>query len=337
MAPTHPETSPQPLAVETRGTHIENQHQGWVIICDENGSVKQHTEGALEQSVFLRSAAKPFQALPLLKRKLEKKFTTEQLAIACASHTGTDYHCALAQSILDLADLSATSLQCGPHYPLDSETRTQFIQKNITPQAIHNNCSGKHASMLFTCVQAGWDPSQYLEKTHPLQQEIARGIQHYGGLSQPADTAVDGCGAPVFYLPMQAGARLFAALATQKIFQPVVEAMTKHPEIVGGTDRIDSLLMQASGGRLLAKVGADGLIGITHLEKNLGCIIKIADGSELARTVVSVEFLLSLQWLSQEMLSGSVLGTYYQRACLRKNTQEKVVGEIVSRWRKSLN
>ncbi len=328
-----PPISTEPLAVATRGKRIENQHHGWVIVCDENGHVHQHTTGALEQSVFLRSAAKPFQALAMLKRGFEKQLTTEQLAVACASHTGTEAHCALAQSILDLADLSAAALQCGPHYPLDSQTRTRFIQQGISPQPIHNNCSGKHAAMLFTCTQAGWDPSKYLEKTHPLQQEIARGIQHSGGLAQPAETAMDGCGAPVFYLPMQTGARLFATLATQDIFQPVVKAMTKHPEIVGGNDRIDSLLMQASGGFLLAKVGADGLIGITNLEKKLGCMIKIADGSELARTVVAVEFLLSVEWLSKEMFLGSALEIYYQNACLRKNTQENTVGEVVSCWK----
>lgn len=301
----------------------ENRHGGWLIVQGTTSDPLYCTPGASQIATFFRSSAKPFQAFPLVETGFAEALTEEELAVACASHTGSPRHLALVRAILEKAGLNEAALQCGPHWPLDKESVQTLQSTHAEPTALHNNCSGKHAAMLYTCIRAGWDPASYLQPQHPLQQRILEVLKTWSGIAQ-IPTAIDGCGAPVFYLPLQAMARLYAHLGSAPEFAPIRQAMSSHPETVGGMGRADTVIMQASQGQLLAKVGADGVICVSHTEKAQGLALKMADGNNEIRNLTVVEMLIRLNWLTPEQATDSRLTPYRQLE--RLNTQGQVIG-----------
>ncbi len=313
------------LCQTLRGGFIENQHHGWWVVCDAEGKI-QHSAGEINgHQFFLRSTAKPFQAFPVVQQGFYKHLTTEELAVCCASHTGSDQHQRLATSILNKAGLTPEALQCGCHPPIDAETRKQLYKKGEASSSLHHNCSGKHVGMLFYCQQAGLSIEDYLTPNHPLQQSIINGVKHYSGCDD-FHWGIDGCSAPAIRLPMISGARLYAQLAADEAIQPLVKAMMEHPDVIGGNGRIDSELIKASNGKLLAKVGADGVFGISHLGKKQGLMLKLADGSEWARNKFIVHLLVQLGWLSLWQVENSGLNSFY--SVTLNNNQGLVVGEF---------
>jgi L-asparaginase len=210
--------------------------------------------------------------------------------------------------------------------PSDPHMQESLRESGRQPGVLHNNCSGKHAGMLFYCRKAGLDIQAYLDPRHSLQQRIVEVLKHWGQVGE-IPLAVDGCGAPVFYLPLSAMARLFAALGTQPEFLPIVRAMTGHPVIIGGEGRIDTVLMQVSQGQLLAKVGAEGVIGISRVGTGQGLALKVADGSNEIRNLAVVQILQRLGWLDEAAFQDSRLAAY--RNLDRTNTQGKAVGRWV--------
>lgn len=289
------------LSIEaTRGGKTENRHIGYCVVTDASGTLLHCTPGSRECATFFRSAAKPFQALPLLQAGLDKRLSLEELAICCASHTGSAYHLAHVRAILQKADLPESALGCGAHWPLDILERDRLICAGLSPTAIHNNCSGKHAGMLLCCREAGWPTEGYLSPEHPLQKAIYTGLLRYAELSsEQVSLAIDGCGAPIYYLPLIAMARLFACLGNEPVFGRLAEAMTTYPDAVGGPGRVDSELMKATRGRLLAKVGADGVLCVSRMRTGQGLALKIADGNGEVRNAALLEILRRLKWLDQ--------------------------------------
>jgi L-asparaginase II len=316
-----------PCAVGTPSceSYIENRHWGWMIVTDTQHGHLYCTPRADRIATFFRSSAKPFQAAPLVFDGYAGLLSPEELAITCASHSGSAEHLRLAASVLDKVGLTETALQCGPHMPSDPHMQESLRESGRQPGVLHNNCSGKHAGMLFYCRKAGLDIQAYLDPRHSLQQRIVEVLKHWGQVGE-IPLAVDGCGAPVFYLPLSAMARLFAALGTQPEFLPIVRAMTGHPVIIGGEGRIDTVLMQVSQGQLLAKVGAEGVIGISRVGTGQGLALKVADGSNEIRNLAVVQILQRLGWLDEAAFQDSRLAAY--RNLDRTNTQGKAVG----RW-----
>ncbi|HEY9686398.1 MAG TPA: asparaginase [Coleofasciculaceae cyanobacterium] len=306
-----------------RESYVENRHWGWMIVTDIQHGHLYCTPGADRIATFFRSSAKPFQAAPLVADGYAELLSSDELAITCASHSGSAEHLRLAASVLEKSGLTETALQCGPHMPSDPAMLEKLRESGQQPGALHNNCSGKHAGMLFYCRRAGLDIQTYLDPQHPLQQRILALLKHWGQVSE-IPLAVDGCGAPVFYLPLSAMARLFAALGSEPDFLPIVRAMTGHPVIIDGEGRIDTVLMQVSQGQLLAKVGAEGVIGISRVGTGQGLALKIADGSNEIRNLAVVEILHRLGWLDDTALRDPRLAPY--RNLDRANTQGKAVG-----------
>lgn len=305
---------------------VENRHLGWLVVTDRSQRLLYCTPGASEIATFFRSSAKPFQAYPLVKKGIHAELTTDELAIACASHTGSQMHTSLAHRILTKAGLPEESLQCGPHAPIDAGTQEQLRQTGSVPSRIHNNCSGKHAAMLLYCQRLGLDTTTYLDPRHPLQQEILDALKQWGRVSS-IPLAIDGCGAPVFYLPLQTMALLYAHLGSTPEFQPLCAAMTSYPEVVGGQGRVDTVLMQASQGRLLAKVGADGVLCVSHVGSGEGLALKLADGSGEIRDLTLVHILYQLGWLDENTKSHPDIVKFLDKK-RRLNTQNKIVGEF---------
>ena len=321
-----------PVSGDSQNVLAENYHAAWAVVCDWQGKPVWSTCDALEMTTFIRSAAKPFQALPLLdfceEQKGEKSglLSSEDLAIACASHSASHRHVHCVEVLLGKAGFTPDALQCGADWPGDMASRRALQAQGRMPEKIHNNCSGKHAGMLFCCRQNGWDSARYLDAEHPLQQRILDGVKHWGELTD-IPLAVDGCGAPVFYLPLVTMARLYTYLGYENTFKPLRDAMLMYPDLVGGEGRVDTSIMQASRGSLLAKVGADGVLCVSFSERGQGLALKVADGSASIRNLALVHLLRALGWLDDVAWEDSRLAAY------RENRRFNTLGQVIGDYR----
>ncbi len=314
-----------PLVHAFRGSVCENVHFASTVVCSKTGDIRQMFPGSGEYRVFLRSAAKPFQAFPLYQNLDAKNIPLEEWAVICASHAASQQQLTLVQKVLDRAGVGPEALQCGPHAPADEAMAKMLLCSDMKPTAIHNNCSGKHAGMLLACRLYGWPMETYLEPSHPLQQQILKTIEAYSGTSD-IEIGVDGCGAPVFALPLKNIARLFSHLAYLPEFSTLREAMTTYPEIVGDPERIDTQLMKISNGNLIAKVGAEGCLGVGNLQTGEGLAVKMHDGNNEIRDRMMIAILEDLKWLDSEQTQFLWAQPRFSKE--RSNTQGRSVGHF---------
>ena len=279
-----------PVAALRRGGLVESVHRGRYAVVDPNGEgldVLGDTEGY----AYARSSAKPLQALPLVFSGAADTFgfTNEEIAVACASHNGEPRHLAAVRSILRRVGLSEADLQNGFHPPMYAPSADRLLKTGEGPRAIHGNCSGKHAGMLAVCVHAGWDPAGYRDPDGPLQRLILRTVATVCGV-EPGDVklAGDGCGVPVFALPLEGLALGFARLAAggaegfpddlSEALRRVRDAIREHPYMVAGTGRLDTKLME--GTNLIAKSGAEAVFAAASTtEPFWGMALKVSDGA----------------------------------------------------------
>ena len=267
------------LLVVVRGPRVESWHRGRVVLLDADGGVEL-AAGDVHAPVYPRSSLKPLQTVAMLASGFDGP--DEWVAMASASHNGQDVHRRTVAAILRAAGLDDTALQCPPALPRDEPVMLEWVRSGHGPARICHNCSGKHAAKLATCQSAGWDAGSYLDPGHPLQREIVAQIERLSG-TQIAATSVDGCGAPAHALPLIGLARAFAAVAgaasgTQA--HRVAAAMQTHPELVGGTGRAVTELMDEVPG-LVAKDGAEGVWGAA-LADGRAFAAKTSDGSARA-------------------------------------------------------
>lgn len=312
--------NPEILAKVIRGETIESIHRGHIIVLDGDGN-EVFTLGDPDFVTFFRSAAKPFQAIPFLLSGAAKRFgfSENEIALACASHSGEKIHVEIAEKMLSKIGLSEADLRCGSHYPFHLESMHNLIRANVKPNQLHNNCSGKHAAMLAFAKQIGADLQNYEHIENPIQQQIFQTISDF--TETPKDEiklAIDGCAAANFGLSLRGMARSFAKLVfpaedfddeLREACRRIVSAYMSYPELIGGTERLDTLVMQSAHRKMICKVGAEGLwlCGILPSPKwkrGLGIALKIEDGEDLrARTVVGIELLRQLEILVEEDLS----------------------------------
>ena len=236
-----------------------------------------------------RSAAKPFQLLPLVERGHADRwgFSEEQLAVMAASHTGSAYHVGLVAEILERIGLSDRDLACGFHEPVDGESLARLRLHPEIRSPLYNNCSGKHAGMLALAVAEGWPTEGYAHADHPVQMLMLETVAALSGL-EPGGVAIgiDGCSVPVFGLPLAAMALGYARFAVadpegeprDRALARIRQAMVRHPRATGGAQRFSTSLMEATSGALVAKGGAEGLECLGLPEKGLGIAVKSEDG-----------------------------------------------------------
>ncbi|WP_353356902.1 asparaginase [Intrasporangium sp. DVR] len=275
-------TSSPVVAHVVRGGFVESVHHGLAVVTAPDGSVDLEV-GDSSGPIFPRSSSKPIQALAMVRHGLDT--TGALLSLACSSHSGEDFHIEAARAILERAGLSEADLQNTPDHPYDEVARTAWIAAGRPKQSIVQNCSGKHASMLATCVLNGWDIGTYRDPRHPLQVAIAETVSELAG-ADPVAVAVDGCGAPIHAIPLAGLARSFGRLAaaTDGPEARVAGAIRDFPEYLGGTRRdVTTLIRQVPG--LIAKDGAEAVYAV-GLPDGRGIAVKIADGSSRARSVV---------------------------------------------------
>ncbi|MGE5502802.1 MAG: asparaginase [Actinomycetota bacterium] len=321
-----------PLLVEViRGGVVESRHRGAVVVADVTGRIV-HAQGDVARRVFPRSALKPVQALPLVETGAADAFGLgpEELALAAASHTGEAVHVDRVAAWLARIGLGADALECGAHPPVDADAAHALARAGALPSALHNNCSGKHAGFLTVARHLGVEPGGYIQPDHPVQRLVTAAIAEM----TEADAAstpcgIDGCGIPVFALPLAGLATAMARLADPSALAPsraaaarrIVAAMTAHPHLVGGNGRLDTRLM-ASVPRLATKGGAEGVHVAILSGRALGVAVKIADGAGRAAEVALLATLVRLGVLTEDQ--AFALGL---RPELR-NMAGRVVGEI---------
>lgn len=266
-----------------RGSIAESRHCVQVALSDSDAVV------AAGRVTTLRSAAKPFQLVPLVERGHVARWgwSDEQLAVMAASHSGSAYHVGLVRGILARIGCTDDDFACGDHDVFDPQSRAHLVAHPDDRSPIYNNCSGKHAGMLCLAKSEGWPLKGYEQPDHPLQQLMHHTVAEICGLDVSAvATAIDGCNIPVFAMPLGAMARGYArlAIATEGIepraraLARIRSAMTSYPIATDGAGRFNATLMQVTGGRILAKGGAEGLecIGITS--RGAGLALKCEDG-----------------------------------------------------------
>jgi L-asparaginase II len=261
------------LAEVTRGGIVESLHLGHLIVLNSDGTTYL-SKGSPELAFYPRSAVKSLQASAMLKAGLT--VSDEELAIVCASHSGNQIHIDLVAKMLEKRDIPLSAMKNATDKPLGEKEKISWGDKAGTQ--LTQNCSGKHAGMLITCQQNGWDLNTYLEMNHPLQIAIKNEIELLAGEKVSAST-FDGCGAPLYAISLTGLARAISTLvkSNEAIYKQIVSACTKYPELVAGEGRLTTRMMRAVPG-LFMKEGAEG-IEVCALRDGRVIAIKIIDGS----------------------------------------------------------
>ncbi|MCA1616011.1 MAG: asparaginase [Acidobacteria bacterium] len=333
---------PVPLVEVRRGRIVESRHRGHVVAVDGRGRVVARL-GEPETITYLRSSAKPHQAVPLVASGAADRFgfTPPELAVACGSHSGEPPHEEAVAGMLRKIGLAESALKCGAHEPFGREAAEELRGHGGRPRVLQNNCSGKHTGMLALALHLGAPIETYDHPDNPVQQAILRAVAGFSDVAaDQIARAIDGCGVPVYAMPVRAMALMYARLVappahfdevTTRACARLVAAMTGSPEMVGGTrDRLDTELMRAAGGRVISKVGAEGVytVGVLPSERwphGLGLALKIEDGEDRrARPTVVIESLRQLGALDEEALA--LLAPYASLTV--RNHRGDTVGEV---------
>lgn len=275
-------STPVAVAEIVRSGFVEGHHYGSVVALGRDGDV-DWSVGRVDAPMFPRSCNKPLQTLAMVRNGLD--LPDDLLALACASHSGEDFHVDGVRRILAGADLAEDALQTPPDLPLDDDAREAVLAAGGGRSPVLMNCSGKHAAMLATCVANGWDTDSYLEPGHPLQKAIATTFAEL--TNEPVEhVAVDGCGAPLLATSLTGLARAFRALATATDGPEhrVARAIRRHPEFVSGTRRDELRLLRAVPGAI-GKAGAESCYAVA-LPDGRSFALKCEDGAARVRPVL---------------------------------------------------
>lgn len=341
-----------PLFELTRGQVVESVHFGAIAVVDSHGRLL-YSYGDPQTVAFLRSSAKPFQAIPFFERSGPEHFglTQKEQALICASHEGSEDHVRTAESIQAKAGIHESDLKCGVHMPGDPEAYQALIARGEKPTPNRNNCSGKHSGMLAHAMMRNLPLDTYLDINHPIQQDILSTFADMCGYArEKVEIGVDGCSAPNFAVPLYNSALAFARLCDPRDVEErraqacseITSAMTAQPEMVSGHGEFDCRLMETGAGKIVCKRGAEGFQAI-GLKPGLlgadspgvGITFKVSDGDLTFRTIkiepmnrvrpaVTLEILRQLGALSETQLKelanfGPVLPV--------KNHRGLIVGE----------
>ena len=322
---------PNPILVEvTRGDHVESVHRGAVAIANAKGGIV-FSRGDIETPTFPRSSLKMVQALPLVESGAADAFglSDEEIALACASHSGEPMHTTRVAKWLEKIGCTENDLACGAHPSRVEAVNEAMIRAGEKPTRIFNNCSGKHSGFLTVCRH--WDvaTSGYEIHDHPLQVAIAKALGELAGIKGELPFGIDGCTAPAFALPTSAFARVLAQYADPSSQPPqraaamkrIVAAMIAHPDLVAGTGRSDTILMRAAKGRVATKAGAEAYYAAIIPEAGLGVALKIDDGAGRGAETAIAAILDKLGVLTDDKAAHEII-----RAPIL-NTRGKIVGE----------
>ena len=282
-----------PVLVEVlRGAVVESRHAGAIAVCDVEGRFVLAL-GDVERPVYPRSAVKALQALPLLESGAADRYglTDAEIALAISSHGGEPAHVEAAASILRKAGRDAGALECGVHRPSYGKAAEALARHGLSPSALHNNCSGKHAGFICVACAAGQDPAGYVEASHPTMREVMGVVSDLAGASMDASlVGTDGCSIPTQAAPLALVAKGFARFGSGERLGPeraraaarIRAAAAAHPFMVAGTGRFCTEIMRIFGARVFVKTGAEGVFCAAFPELGYGVALKCDDGATRA-------------------------------------------------------
>ncbi|OWZ82817.1 asparaginase [Natranaerobius trueperi] len=323
----------QSLIHKRRGQLVESVHKGTIAVVDQKGDLVASV-GNPNKVTYWRSAAKPFQVIPLIQRGGIEKYdlNLKEISVMCASHMAQNIHTETVKEILSKIGLQESDLSCGTHPPGDKEVRNRLIRENSDPTEVYNNCSGKHSGMLALKELIQEKRKDYWKEDHPIQKLMIDIISKLTDVSlENVYIAKDGCGVPVYGMPIKNMAYAYSRFNDEKLprdinlsLHIVQKAMTKHPEMVSGIGKFNTELMQSTKGKIIAKGGAQGVFCFAIPHKKLGVAIKVEDGSNEPISTITLEVLRQLQAITDDELGD--LQKYYTQNIT--NAKKEKVGEI---------
>jgi L-asparaginase II len=293
-----------PIIIQvTRGDRIESFHQAFVVIVDKQGKTI-YSSGDENYITCFRSSLKPFQASAAIKCEATSKaqFTSKEIALMCASHSGEKIHIETAKGMLDKLGYTPNDYECGAHPAHDISTRHQMIKSEITHNAMHNNCSGKHAGMLCLAKYTGDITQGYIDKNHIVQKMILEQVIRIAE-KPPNSFGIDGCSVPTPFYDLKTIAVMFQKLGSgdYEELTTAYKAMSLHPHLVAGYNRFDTEFIKTMKGRAISKGGGEAIQGISLQTKKYGPVgiaLKVIDGSHRVRDVAIMSALTSLNLLT---------------------------------------
>ncbi len=333
-----------PILVEvTRGALVESFHRGAIAVVDARGN-RRAAIGDIGRRVFPRSAVKALQALPLVESGAADRygFGMQELALACASHSGEPRHVAIATAMLAKAGRGEADLECGSHLPAFRGAAEALIRSGTQPNQLHNNCSGKHSGFICLACHRGFDPKGYVTPDHPAMREITATLEAMTGVSLGPDVrGVDGCSIPTYAIPIDKLALAFARFITGEGLSPeraaaarrLATACMAEPWMVAGTERFCTDVMTALPGRVFVKTGAEGVFCAALPELGLGVALKCDDGEARASETVMAAVIDALVPMSEgerERLAGRLSPPVVSRRGAKVGAIRPVAGLVES-------
>jgi L-asparaginase II len=325
-----------PVLVEaTRGGIVESQHRGAVAVLDADGGVAMAI-GDIDRPVFPRSAIKGLQAIALIESGAADRYglTDAEIALACASHNGEEEHVRTSAAMLAKAGLDVSALECGAQMPMRGGAQIPLYKAGLSPTALHNNCSGKHAGFICVACATGQNPKGYVKAAHPTMRMVTQVVQDMTGaaLGQAA-CGTDGCSIPTFAIPLKALALAFARFGTGHGLTPergratarIRAAVAASPFHVAGTERFDTRAMEALRARAFVKVGAEGVYCASFPELGLGVALKCDDGT--TRAAEAIMGALIERFLPLDAVEAAAIGPLTRQRLVNWNGIH--VGDVV--------
>jgi len=326
------------LVEEYRGELLECVHRGYICCVNEDGQVV-YSIGDPEFVTYMRSSAKPIQAIPLIKRGIDTKYnlSDKEITVMTGSHRAELFHVTALESIMDKVQIAEDELICLPTYPLSMNAKEEVLRNGGEKRRIYHNCSGKHMGILTLCTDMNCDKREYWNINSPAQQEI---LSHISMMSEyPREQikiGTDGCGVPVFAMPMKNLAMAYMKMAcpntitdglTRDAVIKLTKLMNENYEMVSGTDLICSLLLMDNN--IVAKGGAKGVYCFGLRDERLGFSIKIIDGSEEEWPLIVASILEQINYKNKDTIDR--LKRVFPRVIVNDNNKE--VGESILRFK----
>ncbi len=318
-----------------RGDYVESRHHGDLAVIDASGKLL-YSAGDPNRFSFWRSAAKPFQTIPFVEQGgiEEYNISGDELALMTASHGGEKKHVATLKNLLNKIHMTEDDLDCGVSAPMYQKAMVELLKDKEPFTAANNACSGKHSSMLALGELLKLPLENYIRPEHPIQKKMLETIAQVCDLDiKDIAIAIDGCGVPVFGLGINKMALAYAKLSKPeglfddnraKALRKICSAMTNNPYYVAGTNRLDTILMEVTKGKLVAKLGAEAIYCIGVVDKGIGICLKVDDGNYRAIDPIIIEVLNELNLLTEDELTQLKDN---ERPKV-KNHREEIIGEI---------
>lgn len=282
---------PALLTRQSRGKLIEEEHYGFITRVSKAGEVLETFGCDAGEPFYLRSCEKPLQASLAIDYGLD--LTDKELALACGSNAGEQCHYETARGFAEKFGIRAEDLKCGVHKPLSKTRQAEMLLAGEREEVFHNNCVGKHLTMLALCKKLGLSTTDYDELEHPLQQLIIKKVSELCTTTPDYPVTKDGCGVPVMSMPLKNMVLGFLNLFCDPKYEKMENAILQNPYIYGGEDRTDTKIVENG---LIAKVGAGGLCIVVNTEAEEGFVVKVCDCDMKARELVTIDYINRLGW-----------------------------------------